>query len=137
MDNLTDIDETFRRFISNLDEQLPEGLLQVDISLLQNLELLSFYKDVDLSFTRYFQVVETDERITLVNEQFIVWIVSEKIEDASATYVFIALNRADPHLEMAFSVSGVYNTSRLVLRLLEKFLQEIEEVEDSLSHIKG
>lgn len=137
MDNLTEIDQTFKKFMANLDEYLPEGLLQVDINLLKELELLNFYKDKDLSFTRYFQVVETDEKITLINEQFIVWIVSEKIQDVSATYVFIALNKPEPHLEIAFSVSGVYNTSRLVLRLLEKYLEEIDEVEESISHIRN
>ncbi len=137
MDNLTEIDQTFKKFMANLDEYLPEGLLQVDINLLKELELLNFYKDKDLSFTRYFQVVETDEKISLINEQFIVWIVSEKIEDVSATYVFIALNRPEPHLEIAFSVSGVYNTSRLVLKLLEKYLEEIDEVEESISHIRN
>lgn len=137
MDNLTEIDEAFKRFLSNLDEYLPEGLVQVDINLLKELELLSFYKEKDLSFTRYFQVVETDEKITLINEQFIVWIVSEKIDMVSSTYVFIALNKPEPHLEIAFSVAGVYNTSRLVLRLLEKYLEEIDDVEESLSQLKS
>lgn len=137
MDNLNEIDHMFKRFLANLEEYLPDGLLQVDITLLKDLELLNFYKDHDLSFTRYFQVIETDEKITLINEQFIVWIVSEKIEDLSSTYVFIALNKPEPHLEIAFSVAGVYNTSRLVLRLLEKYLQEIDEVEESISHIKN
>ena len=137
MDNLTDIDDTFKKFLANLEEYLPEGLLQVDINLLKELDLLLFYKDKDLSFTRYFQVIETDEKITLINEQFIVWIVSEKIDDISSTYVFIALNKLVPHLEIAFSVSGAYNTSRLVLRLLEKYLEEINEVEESISHIRN
>ena len=117
-------------------EYLPDGLTQVDIDILNELDLITFYEKSDVGFTRYFQVGETDEKITLLNDQFIVWIVPEKVEDTSSTYVFIALNKEEPHLELAFSVSGVYNTSKLVLRLLEHYLQDIQENEEVLGHIK-
>ena len=50
----------------------------------------------------------------------------------------IALNHEEqPQLEIAFSTSGVYNSSRLVLRVLEKYLQEIQETEDTLKSLKN
>lgn len=137
MHNLKELDNCFKKFINQSDEYLPDGLTPVDIDLLHRLNLLNYYKQADGGFTRYFQVVETDEKITLINEQFIVWILSEKIDNTSSTFIFIAINKPEePHLEIAFSVSGVYNTSKLVLRLLEHYLQEIQDTEESLDHIK-
>lgn len=89
------------------------------------------------AMTHYFQVIETEEKITLLNEQFIIWIVPSPGETENSTRVFIALQQNDgPHLEMAFSVSGVYNTSRLLLRILEKYLEEIYENEELLCQLK-
>lgn len=134
MDDISAIDLQYQKFTKDLNRYLPDGLIQVDIDLLQELDLVNFHSQKnDPGFTRYFQVSETDEKITLINEQHIVWIVPEKHEEESFTYILIALNHfEEPHLELAFSVSGAYNTSRLVLRLLEKYLMEIQENEDSL-----
>ena len=89
------------------------------------------------SLDRYFHVVETDEKITLVNEQFVIWIVPENVENVCKTFCFIALNTEKiPRLETAFCVSGVYNSSKLVLRVLEKLLQEVIENEEALNQLK-
>lgn len=117
----------------------PDALIPVDLFLLHDFGLLNYHQKSsdDPLLTRYFQVVETSEKITLVNEDFVVWIVPEKIHGMSITYTLIALNQASsPQLELAFVTSGVYNTSRLVLRILEKFLFEIQENEDTLKKIK-
>jgi hypothetical protein len=51
--------------------------------------------------------------------------------------VLIALNQKGiPRLELAFLTTDVYNTSKLVLRILEKFLHEIQENEESLRPYK-
>lgn len=138
MDNLSAIDVYYKKYTQDLNMWLPDGLIQVDIELLQDLELLDFHaQKSDNSFTRYFQVIESEEKITLINDQFIVWIVPEKYEDEAFTYILIATNHSEEaHLELAFSVGGAYNTSRLVLRLLEKYLLEIQETEDTLKSIK-
>lgn len=138
MDKLSEIDLCYKKYIKDLSRWLPDGLIVVDIDLLQELDLLAFHSQPnDPGFTRYFQVIESDEKITLVNDQFIVWIVPEKHDDEAYTYIIIATNTAEvPHLELAFRVSGAYNTSRLVLRLLEKYLHDIQETEESLRHIR-
>ena len=134
MENLTEIDSYYRKVTENLSHYIPDGLEQVSLETLKDRGLLTFYKETEEPrFTRYFHVVESNEKITLINEQFIVWIIPEKQDDKTLTYVLIALNQPDiPHLELAFSVDGVFNTSRLVLRLLETYLNEIQEVEESL-----
>lgn len=139
MDDITHLEECYKKYIKNIHTLLPEGIIDVDLKLLQQHDLLSYHRKEkkDPSLTRYFHVIETTEKITLVNEQFIVWIVPEKINHVPITYTLIALNQGDmPHLEMAFAASGCYNSSRLVLRVLETFLQEIQETEDLLTKFK-
>lgn len=138
MENLSEIDRQYHKFMMNLNHWIPDGLIQVSLDTLAEKGLLNFYEtENEPGFTRYFHAVESEEKITLINEQFIVWIVPKKTEESSFTYVLIALNHTEgAHLEIAFSVMGVYNTSRLVLKLLEKYLVEIQEVEDSLKSLQ-
>lgn len=139
MHNFELLEECYKKYIKNITTWAPESIINVDLTLLQKFGLLNYHSrsKYDPSLTRYFQVVETPEKITLINDEFVVWIVPEKINDVSVTYTLIALNHPDDlHLELAFVTSGIYNTSRLVLRILEKFLYEIQENEDLLSKYK-
>jgi len=139
MDDISQLDEVYNKFITNLEDWSPEGITEVNLKLLQSFDLLHYHRreSHDPGLTRYFHVVETPEKITLVNEQFVVWIVPDKIENLPVTYILIALNKDSiPHLEIVFQTQGIYNSSRLVLRVLEKYLQEIHETEDLLSHYK-
>jgi hypothetical protein len=140
MNNIERLEVCYKKFVKNLPKWLPEGMIDVDLPLLQQLNLLDFSEESvkeDDALTRYFHVVETDEKITLVNEQFVIWIVPENQEEVAKTFTFIALNTGkEPVLEMVFFVSGVYNTSRLVLRVLEKFLHDIMENEEAMDQIK-
>lgn len=138
MKNIAQLEAFYRKCIKDLSVCLPEGILEVDLKFLQQHDLLDFEGEEqppsDDMLTRYFHVVESDEKITLVNEQFAVWIVPESNEESSSTYTFIALNTPKaPKLELVFSVSGIYNTSRLVLRILERLLKEVQENEEAIS----
>lgn len=140
MDDLNEIEEYFKKYSVNIRGSVPEGVIDIDLAVLQELDLLSYHlpSSYDSSLTRFFHVIETKEKITLVNDQFIVWIVPEKIEQVSITYVLIALNRPDGlKLELVFSASGVYNSSKLVLRVLEKYLSEIQENEDFMKTLSS
>ena len=140
MDNISLLDESFNEYIKNLSHWLPEGVIDVDIQTLKDLDLLNFMNTKssgEESLTRYFQVIESDEKITLVNDQFVIWIVPETIDNLPITFTLIAINTEEkPHLETAFSTSGVYNTSRLVLRILEKYLFDIQETEEIINSFK-
>lgn len=134
------LEKYFNKYIENLNENLPEGTINVDIELLKKFDLLNYHDSEknDQGLTRYFHVIESNEKITLINDEFIIWIVPEKLHDLPFTYTLIALNHSDhPQLEMCFITTGVYNTSRLVLRVLEKFLFEIQENEEFMRHIKN
>ena len=139
MDDLTQLDECYKKYITHLEDWMPEGMVSVDLSLLHRFDLLNYHRQdsKDTALTRYFHVVETPEKITLVNEQFVVWIVPDKVDNQPITFTLIALNQeTQPRLELAFTTTGIYNSSKLVLRVLEKYLQEITETEDMLSNYR-
>lgn len=117
----------------------PESVVWINLEILQQLGLLHYHsrKNENPYLTRYFQVIENSEKITLLNNEFVIWIAPEKEKERTRTITFIALNHPEgPNLELTFITTGVYNTSRLVLRILEKFLFDIQENEDALKHIK-
>jgi hypothetical protein len=133
------IETQYKKYIANLPESLPEGIVDVNIELLHRFNLLH-YHSIDKEYrpvTRYFQVNQTAEKITLINDQFVVWIVPDKVDNTPITYTLIALKNPEQlSLEVAFSTWGIYNNSRLVLRVLEKFLYEIQENEKVLNSLK-
>lgn len=136
----SELDQHYKDYITNLNKYIPDSIVNVDINLLQRLDLLSFHHPgrYDPGLTRYFQLIESPDRITLTNDQFIIWIASKRFEDTVATFTLIALNHGDhPHLEMAFIASGVYNTSNLVMNVLEKLLLEIQENEEALKNLSN
>lgn len=138
MKDLQILEECYKKFTKELNKYIPEGIHLVDLETLQKFHLLKFHTlDAnDPGLTRYFHVIESDEKITLVNEQFVVWIIPDVLHEAPITYTLIALNSGEKlRLETAFATTGVYNSSKLVLRLLEKHLFEIQETEDMLSHL--
>lgn len=137
MPNIEKLEGYYKKAVENLHDCLPEGVIHVDLAILQNHDLLDFQgieSHQENVLTRYFHVIESEEKITLINDQFVIWIVPEAME---RTLTLIALNnQQEPKLELVFSVSGVYNNSRLVLRILEKFLHEIQENEEELSRLE-
>lgn len=136
MDNLKKIEHSYQKYINNLNLWAPEGVIPVNLDLLQRLDLLSFQNtQTEDTLTRYFNVVESPEKITLINDKFVIWIVPENIEGKPTTFTLIALNnpKEDPLLETVLAASGAYNTSLMILRVLEKYLKDIQENEDLLS----
>lgn len=133
------LDACFKKYAKNLIQWLPDGVISVDIDLLHQLNLLHYHnKDhSDPELTRYFHVADSGDKITLVNEDFVIWIVPDKVDHKPVTYTLIALNKNDSvNLELAFVTSGIYNNSKLVLRVLEKYLYEIQSTEEYILKLK-
>lgn len=138
MHNLSLIEEHYKKYIKNLHQWIPEGIQVVNLSLLHRLDLLHFQylENRDPVLMRYFHMIESPEKITLVNDEFVVWIVTDNVDTIPLTYTLVALNQGEQlKLELAFIASGVYNSSNLILRILEKFLLEIQENERMLSKL--
>lgn len=140
MNNPTILEACYKRYINDISKWLPDGIININLEKLQELDLLHFHslETVDSALTRYFHVVESENKLTLVNDEFIVWIVPEKLENKAVTLTLIALNKDDDvRLELAFSTNGIYNNSHLVLRLLEKFLLDIQNTEEQLAKLQN
>lgn len=141
MYNLNHIESCYKNYISDLSNWLPDGVVDVSLKQLEEMDLLKYYygdEKEEENLTRHFQVIESLEKITLINNQFIIWIVPDFYQGIQNTYALIAINDSgEPHLEMAFSAAGVYNTSGLVLRLLEKYLFEIQDTQELINHYEG
>lgn len=138
MHNIQILEAYYRKFTNDLNQWLPEDIIDVNQELLEQLNLHEENYNHDDSLTRYFHVVESEDKITLINDQYVIWIVPEKMDDSPVTFTFIAINsRVEPQLELCFVTSGVYNTSKLVLRLLEKFLTEFEENEKVIENLEN
>lgn len=133
------LDQAYHEFISNLPKWVPEGIIEVNIELLEKIGLLkheSFGERTE-QLPHYFHVIETEDRVTLFNHQFAIWIVPRNVDETPTTIVLIALlNQNRPHLEIVFSTRGVYNTPKFVLRLLKHYLSEVIDTEEEISSIE-
>lgn len=142
MHDLSIIEESYNQFMSHLNYWLPEGLIDVNLQLLYQLDLLHFQpvrtglNQEDTHFTGAFQMIESPEKMTMINDEFVVWITPVLAKSIRLTYVLIALNReTGPHLEMAYITAGIYNRSPIVLKLLDKFLCDLKETENLLTKL--
>lgn len=133
------LEETYQRVLNNLHQYLPDGVLHVDLSVLQGLGLVNCENGLGSnppSIREMFHVIESESKITLYNQKFIVWIAPQVVNRQPCTLTIIAkFVEEGPRTELAFITSGVYNTSKFVLKIVERFLAEIQENEDFLVKI--
>ncbi len=132
------LEESFKEFSVHLNKWVPDGIIHVDLKLMQELGLLNNAQLDEITttntFSNYFHVLETDDKVTLFNEQFAVWIVPSLINDSPTTMTFVSLiTNNKPHLELVFSTAGVYNTPRYILKILQHFLSEVIDTETMIS----
>jgi len=135
--NPVQIEETYKQFVGNLPNWAHDGVTPIDLKFLHEQGLLASFQDDkgdSDDLTQYFHVIESVEKVTLFNEQFIVWIMPKMEGDQPLTYVMIALNHPEnANLEVVFATRGVYNTPRYVLKVLQHFLADMLETEETLT----
>ena len=138
--NPIQIEDLYREYMDNLSQWAHDGVISVNLKVLHELNLLESALDDKTDpdeITQYFHVIESAEKVTLFNDQFIVWIVPRMEQDIPITYVIIALNSNEKtHLEVVFNTSGVYNTPKYVLKVLQYFLLDMLETEATLTAIE-
>lgn len=135
------LDKAFKEFTSNLNSWMPEGIIDVSLPLLEEIGLLKHEHFVEKQeveqLPHYFHVIETNDKVTLFNHQFAIWIVPKLVDDQPTTLVLIALiSKEKPHLEIVFSTKGVYNTPKFVLKLIKHYLSEVIDTEQAISSLK-
>ncbi len=140
MHNFAQIEEFYNKFLKDLDTWNPEGIFMVNLDLLDHFGLLHFDPLSEKNngmLERYFHMAETADKLTLVNDEFVIWIFPSQLSNEPVTYTMIALNqKSGPKLEAVFIASGVYNQSNLIMRVLENFLEEIQDNERMLSKME-
>lgn len=138
--NPVQLEETFKKYTEDLTKWAPDGIIELDIELLKSLNLLNI-KELDLDdaeqeLTQQFNIIESPEKITLYNPSFIIWIVPDLVDNAPTTFALLAQQHDEnPQLELVLSISGPYNTPRLVLKVIQKMLKEIQDNEKALDHL--
>lgn len=135
--NPVELEEAYKDFSENIKKWAPDGVIEVNLGLLNDLGLLS-YEQLEGSntsdVTHYFHVIETQEKITLHNDQFAIWIAPKLLDQVATTLTYIALlHNKKPHLEIVYSTSGVYNTPKYILKVLQHFLVEVIDTESIIS----
>jgi len=136
MINPTELEKAYQAFTENLGKWMPDGIIDVNLSLLNELGILNpaQLEQSSPDITHLFHVVETPDKVTLFNEQFAIWIVPKLVNDIPQTLTYIALlQSAKPHLEIVFSTAGVYNTPKYILKVLQHFLTEVQDTEAIIS----
>ncbi|MBT3394007.1 MAG: hypothetical protein HN411_02710 [Waddliaceae bacterium] len=132
MEAPTNLKASYHECLESLSHMAPDDIISVDLELLHSLDLvdqLILHNRRPSEFNAMFHIIESSEKITLFNERFLIWLVPQYVEDCPVTFVMIASNtEGSPNsLEMVFSTSGIYNSSFLILRILEKLLFDIKE----------
>ena len=134
------LEEAYKEFSKDLLKWAPDGVVQVDLKLLSDLGLLNHaeleHSISDDQLNHYFHIIETPDKVTLFNEQFAIWIVPQVVEETPSTTTLIALLQSNkPHLEIVYLTSGVYNTPKYILKVLQHFLAEVQDTEAVISSI--
>lgn len=134
------LEKLFKKFSQDLGNHLQDGIVKVDLSLLKRFNLLNKTpeeeKELSQQFPFYFHVIESQEKVTLFNNQFVVWIIPKVENDIPTTLTLISLTQKDDlRLEIAFSTAGVYNTPKYVLKVLRHYLSEVIDTEEEIASI--
>lgn len=139
MINPSMLDEAFKEFTQNFSKWVPDGIIAINLQVLYDLGLLNtahLDQATPDNLSHQFHVIETSEKVTLYNEQFVIWIVPQNQQENSSTLAMIALLQHNkPHLEIVYTTSGVYNTPRYILKVLQHFLTEVLDTEAVISSI--
>ncbi|NGX39652.1 MAG: hypothetical protein KR126chlam1_00985 [Chlamydiae bacterium] len=124
-----DLEKAYHDFSSNLKKWAPDGVIDIDIEALSEMDLLNkedFDEEEPDDVTQFFHVEETDDKITLYNDKFAIWIVPTLIDEVSTTHTYISqLTKKEANLELVYTTAGVYNTPKFILKVLQKFLIEV------------
>jgi hypothetical protein len=135
--NPVQLEEIFRKYSEDIAKWAHDGILDVNLALLNECGLIDkMNEEIDDTddITQYFHVIESMEKVTLFNEQFAIWIIPKMDLENPTTYVLIALiQKSNTNLELVFQTTGVYNTPRYVLKVLQHFLVDMLETEATVT----
>src|SRR3990167_4198464 len=119
MINPIDLEKEYHKFSQDLQKWSPDGVIPVNLSLLHEIGILKEGQK---------ETSEDDDTLSHY---------SRVIDDLTSTLTLIALlHNEKPRLEVVFSSSGVYNSPKYILKVLQHYLQEMIDTEKLLSSIE-
>lgn len=140
MASIEELDAFFEYLQTNAAELLPDGLLDVNIKTLHALHLLSDdTPDTEPApVAHLLQAIESGGKITLFNERFVLWIVPQQEAHPPTTVIYVAQRTEENGIkpELGFRTAGIHNRSKTILRLIDKFLTDIQETDSFLSKLE-
>ena len=139
MVSIEELDAFFEHLTKNTSELIPDGILDINIKTLHSFHLLTEESQESgvTPVAHLLQAVESNGKITLFNERFVLWIVPQQDANPPCTIVFVAQhNDHQIKPELAFRTAGIHNRSKTILRLIDKFLVEIQETESLISQLE-
>ncbi len=140
MINPSILEDAYQEFTKNLLKWVPDGIIHVDLKLLNELGILNQreleHAVSDDQLNHHFHIIETPDKVTLFNEQFAIWIVPEVVQETPKTTTMISLLQGNhPHLEIVYTTSGVYNSPKYILKILQHYITEVQDTEAVISSI--
>ena len=130
MEYKINLEAIYQQYISDLKTFAPEDIIDLNLNLIHSLGFLNclIEQHNETSFKKTFKILETKNKVTLHNKQFIIWMTPQRISSKFSTIVMIAsISDNTPNLELIFSASGVYNNSYIILKTIESLLYDIAE----------
>jgi hypothetical protein len=138
--SIEQLDAFFDDLTQHTSDLLPDGILEINVKSLHALHLLSENISAPPGSTpasNLLQAIESGGKITLYNEKFALWVAPQKNADPSSTIVFIARRDEDAlKPEIAFRTTGIHNRSKIILKLIDRFLLDIQETESVISNLE-
>jgi hypothetical protein len=139
MINPSKLERAYEEFISDLSYFNHDGIIEIDLAYLRDHNLLNC-QDQDQEMLQqhpfHFHVIEEDEKVTLFNHEYAVWIVPQEQLNERQTLVLISvLDDEYPLLEIVYATKGIYNSPKYILRVLRHLLTTINENELTLQKI--
>lgn len=132
-----EIERQFQILMQHFAYQGQKEIIDVTQMLVDQLGITQEKSPEIDSLTSYFHVLEMEDKLTLFNEHFVVWIAPQLLGAETVTLTFIGLIKGkNIHLELAFSARGTYNKSKVILDVLEKILDEIRENETMIRQME-
>jgi len=134
-----ELEDAYQNFNLNFKKWVPDGIIQINLETLCEMGLLNkedFDEEEPDDVTHYFHVLETPDKITLLNEKFAIWIVPKMVDNISTTHTYISqLQKEKLHLELVYETAGVYNNPKFILKVLQHFLIEVIDTDNVISSI--
>jgi len=136
-----ELEKAYKEFTTNFSKWVPDGIIDINLESLSEMGLLNhkdFEEEEPDEVTQFFHVTENQDKITLHNEKFAIWIVPKMVNNVPTTHTYVSQILKDkdpPHLELVYANSGVYNTPKFILKVLQHFLIEVIDTDAIISSI--